>query len=841
MSQYISYSSRNSGGGGGGSGTVTSVGLSLPSFITVSGSPVTTSGTLTGTLASQSQNLVFASPDGSSGLPTFRSLVSGDIPSLSSVYANISLSNLGTTAITTDLNLNSGNIFVNNGIGSFSITASDAAVNNPAQAIGNFTFTVDPTPNTSNYTQSISSNVLLTGGFSTAGPYIYTGLINGASIQDDGSNFVFDTFVAESINQELQAPTTTFQNVTGKYINIDMQGGMVNEYYGLRINDANSSPPSGTNSIQNYYGVFSEASLFATKNNWLAGKSLLGFSSFISPTATLHLPGGTTAAGSSPIKVVSGTLMTATEAGAIESDGTHLYWTNNSTTRLQLDNTSASGTVTSVSVVSANGLAGTVATATSTPAITLSTTITGLLKGNGTAISAAVSGTDYQPAGNYITALTTDVTATGPGSVAATIAIGAVTDTKGSLATKPACTVVATTNQALTGTPTIDGQVTAAGSVILLTAQSTGSQNGPWMAAVGAWTRPTWYPSGGTTQAFQFITTLVRLGTTYQGTTWRQTAVAPITIDTTATTWVVTPLALNSSTITGTVPAANLPSSFSGLANPTASLGLAAINGSATTAMRSDGAPALDVTIAPTWTGIHTWSNTEPRLKLNQSGAGSDLKLWDFDIASGVLTGRTRTDADGAGQNWLAVTRGATTAISSVTLGNATNNPTYAFLGSGSVTVNGGLSVGLTGTFNASLVAGRLTLTSATVPVNGLYLSTTNTLGFSTNTVSRMNLSTTDLTTSVDVKLGTAGNGLYVKEGSNATMGTATLVGGTATVSTTKVTANSRIFLTAQSLGTVAVPSGYGVSARVAATSFTILASAPTDTSIIAWVILEPA
>jgi hypothetical protein len=54
------------------------------------------------------------------------------------------------------------------------------------------------------------------------------------------------------------------------------------------------------------------------------------------------------------------------------------------------------GTVTSVSVASANGFAGTVATATTTPAITVETTITGLLKGNGTAISAAVSDTDYQ-------------------------------------------------------------------------------------------------------------------------------------------------------------------------------------------------------------------------------------------------------------------------------------------------------------------------------------------------------------------------------------------------------------------------------------------------------------
>jgi hypothetical protein len=54
-----------------------------------------------------------------------------------------------------------------------------------------------------------------------------------------------------------------------------------------------------------------------------------------------------------------------------------------------------SGTVTSVSVVSANGFAGTVATATTTPAITLTTSITGVLKGNGTAISAAVVNTDY--------------------------------------------------------------------------------------------------------------------------------------------------------------------------------------------------------------------------------------------------------------------------------------------------------------------------------------------------------------------------------------------------------------------------------------------------------------
>ena len=61
------------------------------------------------------------------------------------------------------------------------------------------------------------------------------------------------------------------------------------------------------------------------------------------------------------------------------------------------------GTVTTVSVVSANGFAGTVATATTTPAITLTTSITGLLKGNGTAISAAVANTDYMGVGAPVT------------------------------------------------------------------------------------------------------------------------------------------------------------------------------------------------------------------------------------------------------------------------------------------------------------------------------------------------------------------------------------------------------------------------------------------------------
>jgi hypothetical protein len=65
-----------------GSGTVQSVALALPSSIlTVSGSPVTTTGTLTGTLATQTANTVWVGPTtGAAATPTFRALVGADLP-----------------------------------------------------------------------------------------------------------------------------------------------------------------------------------------------------------------------------------------------------------------------------------------------------------------------------------------------------------------------------------------------------------------------------------------------------------------------------------------------------------------------------------------------------------------------------------------------------------------------------------------------------------------------------------------------------------------------------------------------------------------------------------------
>jgi len=124
---------------------------------------------------------------------------------------------------------------------------------------------------------------------------------------------------------------------------------------------------------------------------------------------------------------------------------------------------SSVGTVTAVSVVSANGLAGSSSGGT-TPALTLSTSITGVLKGNGTAISAAVAGTDYvTPTGT--TTLTNKTIEAGTftnGYTEEVFALG----TSGSLALNPANGSIQTC--VLAGNPTFTDSLAAGQSIVLM-------------------------------------------------------------------------------------------------------------------------------------------------------------------------------------------------------------------------------------------------------------------------------------------------------------------------------------------------------------------------------------
>ena len=86
----------------------------------------------------------------------------------------------------------------------------------------------------------------------------------------------------------------------------------------------------------------------------------------------------------------AGAVPTSTAVGT----ATHVLTSNGAGVAPTFQAPATSGTVTAVSVASTNGFAGS-SSGGATPALTLSTSITGVLKGNGTALSAAVAGTDY--------------------------------------------------------------------------------------------------------------------------------------------------------------------------------------------------------------------------------------------------------------------------------------------------------------------------------------------------------------------------------------------------------------------------------------------------------------
>lgn len=127
-----------------------------------------------------------------------------------------------------------------------------------------------------------------------------------------------------------------------------------------------------------------------------------------------------------------------------------------------------------------------------------------------------------------------------------------------------------------------------------------------------------------------------------------------------------------------------------------------------------------------------------------------------------------------------------------------------------------------------------LQLTAAGLKVTGVVLLT------GPQTIAGIKTFSSNVLLNQNLKLQVAGGGIFIKEGTNATMGAATLVTGAAVVSTTAVTASSRIFLMVQSLGTVVAPKAVAVTARTAGTSFTITSADATDTSVVGWLIVEP-
>jgi len=355
----------------GGTGTVTSVALTAPSIFSVSGSPITAAGTLALTYSGTALPVA----NGGSGATTLTGYVKGN----------------GTSAFTASATVPSTDI---TGLGTMSTQNANSVTITGGTVNGT---TIGAT------TATTGAFTTLTASTSLTTPTVQATNSSGLSLKNSAGTTQMSMGAGGGDNISLNVST----NLNGSNAQIDISPTGTGH---VHIN------PTGSGSIQvnpTSVGTIDNMTIGATtpKNGSFVDFSVTGTTSFdgsqgtagqvLTSAGTGATPTWTTPAAGT-VTSVTGTAPVVSSGGATPaismaaaSSTVNGYLTSTDWTTF---NSKGSGTVTSASVVSANGFAGTVATATTTPAITISTSITGLLKGNGTAISAATSGTDYAPA-----------------------------------------------------------------------------------------------------------------------------------------------------------------------------------------------------------------------------------------------------------------------------------------------------------------------------------------------------------------------------------------------------------------------------------------------------------
>lgn len=356
----------NGVGVGTGSGSVTSVAMTVPSFLSVTGSPVTTSGTLAVSLSGTALPVA----NGGTGQTTY---TDGQL-----LIGN----STGNTLTKATLTAGSG-ISITNSAGGITITSTAGAgtVTSVAASGGTTGLSFTGSPITTSGTLTLGGTLAIanggTGATSASGARL-TLLAAGSGANSDITSLSGLT-TALSVGQGGTGVATAPSN--GQLLIGNGAGYSVATLTaGSGVTVTNSAGGITIAATGSGGTVTSVSGSGGTTGLTLAGGPITG-----SGTLTL---GGTLA-------IANGGTGATTAGGALSSLGA--YAASNPS-----GFTSNTGTVTSASVASANGFAGTVATATTTPAITLTTTITGVLKGNGTAISAATAGTDYVAPGGAL-------------------------------------------------------------------------------------------------------------------------------------------------------------------------------------------------------------------------------------------------------------------------------------------------------------------------------------------------------------------------------------------------------------------------------------------------------
>jgi hypothetical protein len=191
--------------------------------------------------------------------------------------------------------------------------------------------------------------------------------------------------------------------------------------------------------------------------------------------------------------------------------------------------------------------------------------------------------------------------------------------------------------------------------------------------------------------------------------------------------------------------------------------------------------------------------------------------------------------------------------LSNSGLNNGSGDQNLAVGGNGTVLVaNSAATLGINwaaavvaaAPFTYTLATRTLTIAVSTNAVAGVLSAADHTTysGYAATIALKANIAAPTFTGTVNsstgsVLISTIGQGLGIKTGVNSKIGTAVLVAGVVTVANTSVNANSRIIVTGQTDG--GTPGALRVSAKIVGTSFTITSSSATDTSTVAWVILE--
>lgn len=323
-------------------------------------------------VSDQPANVVYAGPASGSAAPTsFRALVNDDLPA-SGVTANT----YGSASLVPVITVNSKGVIT--GVSTASIGGGTVTSVAGTGTVNGITLT-----------GTVTSSGSLTLGGTLSGVSLTTQVSGTLPVANGGTGTATPSLVAGT-NVTI---TGTWPNQT---VNASSSSGTVTSVAmtvptGLSIS---GSPITTSGTLALTFATGYSIPTDANQTNWTTAYTQTqqwngGSTNLVAATGRTSL-GGTT---------VGQSMFTLTNPSAItfprfNADNT-VSALNAADFRTAIGAGSGGGSVTTVSIVSANGFAGTVANATTTPAITLTTSITGVLKGNGTAISAATSGTDY--------------------------------------------------------------------------------------------------------------------------------------------------------------------------------------------------------------------------------------------------------------------------------------------------------------------------------------------------------------------------------------------------------------------------------------------------------------